>query len=41
VTRAPAYALRIEGLGARRPLRDNATPYGRAQNRRIEIVIAR
>jgi outer membrane protein OmpA-like peptidoglycan-associated protein len=42
VTRGvPVHALRIEGLGARRPVGDNATPNGRAQNRRIEIVIGR
>jgi outer membrane protein OmpA-like peptidoglycan-associated protein len=33
--------LRVEGLGARRPLGDNRTPDGRAQNRRVEIVISR
>jgi outer membrane protein OmpA-like peptidoglycan-associated protein len=42
VTRGvPVHALRFEGLGARRPVRDNATPEGRSHNRRIEIVIGR
>lgn len=34
-------ALRVEGHGARKPAADNATPEGRAQNRRIEIVVMR
>jgi outer membrane protein OmpA-like peptidoglycan-associated protein len=34
-------SLRVEGLGARRPLRDNGTADGRSENRRIEIVISR
>lgn len=34
-------ALRVEGHGARRPAADNGTPEGRAQNRRIEIVVMR
>jgi outer membrane protein OmpA-like peptidoglycan-associated protein len=37
----PADRMRADGLGARRPVAGNATPGGRAQNRRIEIVIAR
>ena len=32
--------MRAEGLGAKRPLAPNGTADGRAQNRRIEIVIA-
>jgi outer membrane protein OmpA-like peptidoglycan-associated protein len=36
-----AENMRPEGLGARRPLGDNSTPDGRAQNRRIEIVITK
>jgi outer membrane protein OmpA-like peptidoglycan-associated protein len=34
-----AESLRAEGLGAKRPVASNSTPDGRAQNRRIEIVI--
>lgn len=37
----PVEALRVEGLGARRPMGDNATAEGRSRNRRVEIVIAR
>jgi outer membrane protein OmpA-like peptidoglycan-associated protein len=36
----PAERLRAEGLGAKRPVAPNGTADGRAQNRRIEIVIA-
>jgi len=36
----PAESMRAEGLGAKRPVAGNSTPDGRAQNRRIEIVIA-
>jgi outer membrane protein OmpA-like peptidoglycan-associated protein len=36
----PAERMRAEGLGAKRPVAPNATADGRAQNRRIEIVIA-
>jgi outer membrane protein OmpA-like peptidoglycan-associated protein len=32
--------MHAEGFGAKRPVAQNATPDGRAQNRRIEIVIA-
>jgi len=35
-----AENLRAEGMGAKRPLAHNGTPEGRAQNRRIEIVMA-
>jgi outer membrane protein OmpA-like peptidoglycan-associated protein len=34
-----ADALRVEGLGAEHPVGDNGSPYGRAENRRIELVI--
>jgi OOP family OmpA-OmpF porin len=34
----PATRLRAVGLGASRPVADNATPAGRAANRRVEIV---
>jgi outer membrane protein OmpA-like peptidoglycan-associated protein len=36
-----AETMRAEGMGARRPVASNGTADGRAQNRRIEIVIAR
>jgi outer membrane protein OmpA-like peptidoglycan-associated protein len=35
----PPAALRAEGRGAREPVADNATPEGRAQNRRVEVFI--
>ena len=35
-----ADSMRAEGLGAKRPVANNGTSEGRAQNRRIEIVIA-
>jgi outer membrane protein OmpA-like peptidoglycan-associated protein len=35
-----AENLRAEGMGAKRPRSHNGTPEGRAQNRRIEIVMA-
>jgi outer membrane protein OmpA-like peptidoglycan-associated protein len=31
--------MKTAGLGSRRPVADNATAFGRAQNRRVEIVI--
>ena len=36
----PAERLRAKGYGATQPVADNATPEGRAQNRRIEFQIA-
>lgn len=36
---APIDSIRSMGLGAERPVGDNATPDGRAKNRRVEIVI--
>jgi len=35
-----AESMRAEGLGAKRPVAQNGTSDGRAQNRRIEIVIS-
>jgi outer membrane protein OmpA-like peptidoglycan-associated protein len=35
-----AESMRAEGFGAKRPVAHNGTADGRAQNRRIEIVIA-
>ncbi|MBL7491795.1 OmpA family protein [Frankia sp. AgB1.9] len=35
----PAERLRAVGYGASRPAADNATPAGRAANRRVEIVV--
>ena len=35
-----AESMRAEGMGAKRPVAQNGTPDGRAQNRRIEIVIS-
>ena len=33
-----AERLTADGLGQAKPLTDNATPQGRAQNRRVEFV---
>lgn len=35
----PAGRIQIEGRGERQPVADNATPAGRAQNRRVEIFL--
>lgn len=35
-----AGRIEVAGLGASRPLADNASPQGRARNRRVELVIA-
>lgn len=35
----PADKIRAQGLGQGRPIADNASPEGRANNRRVEIVI--
>ena len=35
----PGDRLRAEGRGASRPVTESRTPWGRAQNRRLEIVI--
>jgi outer membrane protein OmpA-like peptidoglycan-associated protein len=34
-----AELIEVQGIGSARPLGDNATPDGRATNRRIEIII--
>jgi len=36
----PSEAITAVGLGGRKPVAGNGTPDGRAQNRRVEIVIA-
>ncbi len=36
---AAAQQIRVEGLGQKNPVADNATPSGRSNNRRIEIVV--
>lgn len=38
--RIAASSIDVTGLGSSRPVADNATPEGRARNRRVEIVIS-
>ena len=38
---APGHAIRSEGLADSQPLASNATPQGRARNRRVEITLRR
>lgn len=38
---ANAEQLRVEGLGHKHPIGDNATPGGRSNNRRIEIIVTK
>jgi outer membrane protein OmpA-like peptidoglycan-associated protein len=38
---APAAAIRAVGNGPDNPVADNATPSGRALNRRVEIIVSR
>jgi outer membrane protein OmpA-like peptidoglycan-associated protein len=35
----PQEKIRATGLGSGRPIADNATAEGRANNRRVEIVV--
>lgn len=35
----PSDKIRASGLGSQRPVADNATPDGRANNRRVELVV--
>jgi outer membrane protein OmpA-like peptidoglycan-associated protein len=35
----PAWRIRTFGRGFNQPIASNATPEGRAQNRRVEIII--
>jgi len=35
----PSDKIRATGLGSQRPIADNATPDGRANNRRVELVV--
>ena len=39
VGRIPANTISAQGFGSQRPVATNATPEGRAQNRRIEVLI--
>ncbi len=36
----PASAIDVKGLGPANPVADNATPAGRASNRRVEIIMS-
>jgi outer membrane protein OmpA-like peptidoglycan-associated protein len=38
--RIAASSIDVQGLGPSRPIADNATPEGRARNRRVEIVLS-
>jgi chemotaxis protein MotB len=35
----PEYSIVVRGFGATRPIADNASPEGKAKNRRVEITI--
>ena len=35
----PAAGLQVRGLGAARPIADNATEAGRTQNRRVAVIV--
>ncbi|MGQ9820101.1 MAG: OmpA family protein [Candidatus Kapaibacteriales bacterium] len=36
----PEHSLVVRGFGSQRPIADNSTPEGKAQNRRVEITIS-